>query len=51
MYSAVHAEVNEFGEEWVGKSGKKENRDKKVFWKNDCILTGKPNFIVKITNV
>lgn len=51
MYSAAHAEVNEFGEAWVGKSGKQGNRDKKVFWKNDCILTGKPNFRVKIANV
>ena len=28
MYSAAHTEVNEFAEEWVGKSGKPGNRDK-----------------------
>lgn len=39
MYSTF-MQVNEFGEEWVGKSGKQENRDKKVSEKNDCILTG-----------
>ena len=31
MYSAALAEVNEFGEAWVGKSGKQGNGDKTVF--------------------
>lgn len=52
MYLTVYSEVNEFGEACVGNFGEQGNWGKVFFKKkNDFMLTGKPNFKVKIANV